>query len=263
MSPGKGCVTTQAFTTPYVLAEIPAQEGAAAHFLRRDVVRDCDAAPSSCAAVLCEVGTRCVELRSDPPQARCVPEEPVRDPCATVKCASGTHCVAEEVQCVKAPCPPVARCVPNAPPPEDPCALVRCAAGTHCEVKQVQCVKAPCPPVAQCVPDVAPVACGGLAALRCPGAGACQDDPTDSCVPGRGADCGGVCACTALGKCVEGSVWDSSPAVCGCVPGKTPPPPPKGEACGKNTCKAGEFCCNASCGICAPKGGVCTQQACI
>jgi hypothetical protein len=35
-----------------------------------------------------------------------------------------------------------------------------------------------------------------------------------------------------------------------------------GQPCGKNTCGTGTFCCNASCGICAPKGGSCTQQYC-
>jgi hypothetical protein len=35
-----------------------------------------------------------------------------------------------------------------------------------------------------------------------------------------------------------------------------------GLACGPNICGAGEFCCNSSCGICAPEGGFCTQQIC-
>jgi hypothetical protein len=35
-----------------------------------------------------------------------------------------------------------------------------------------------------------------------------------------------------------------------------------GEPCGAATCGHGEYCCNASCGICAPRGGVCTQQYC-
>jgi hypothetical protein len=34
------------------------------------------------------------------------------------------------------------------------------------------------------------------------------------------------------------------------------------EKCGANKCDVGEYCCNASCGICAPEGGVCTMQAC-
>lgn len=33
-------------------------------------------------------------------------------------------------------------------------------------------------------------------------------------------------------------------------------------ACGPKTCGEGEYCCNESCGICAPVGGACTQQAC-
>lgn len=32
--------------------------------------------------------------------------------------------------------------------------------------------------------------------------------------------------------------------------------------CGGNTCGKGTYCCNASCGICVPKGMSCTQQAC-
>jgi hypothetical protein len=35
-----------------------------------------------------------------------------------------------------------------------------------------------------------------------------------------------------------------------------------GVACGKARCAAGDVCCNASCGICTPPGGVCTQQVC-
>jgi len=36
-----------------------------------------------------------------------------------------------------------------------------------------------------------------------------------------------------------------------------------GEPCGKTAvCGAGTFCCNASCGICAPEGGFCIQIAC-
>lgn len=33
-------------------------------------------------------------------------------------------------------------------------------------------------------------------------------------------------------------------------------------SCGGNTCSKGTYCCNASCGICVPKGMLCTQQAC-
>lgn len=36
---------------------------------------------------------------------------------------------------------------------ESTCANVRCMAGTHCEMVQVQCIRAPCPPLPQCVAD--------------------------------------------------------------------------------------------------------------
>jgi len=39
-----------------------------------------------------------------------------------------------------------------------------------------------------------------------------------------------------------------------------------GERCGQgrfsNVCESGQFCCNPSCGICAPIGGACTEQFC-
>lgn len=36
----------------------------------------------------------------------------------------------------------------------------------------------------------------------------------------------------------------------------------KVETCGNTVCPAGQTCCNASCGICAPPGGACIQIAC-
>ena len=35
-----------------------------------------------------------------------------------------------------------------------------------------------------------------------------------------------------------------------------------GEVCGDNVCRAGEYCCNASCGFCAPEGEGCITIAC-
>jgi hypothetical protein len=35
-----------------------------------------------------------------------------------------------------------------------------------------------------------------------------------------------------------------------------------GPACGSKTCPTGEYCCNASCGLCAPMGAACIQIAC-
>ena len=35
-----------------------------------------------------------------------------------------------------------------------------------------------------------------------------------------------------------------------------------GKTCGTSLCKDTEFCCNESCGICAPRGGSCLQRRC-
>jgi hypothetical protein len=129
--------------------------------------------------------------------------------------------------------------------------------------------------------------CGGFAGVACPGGGLCVDDPDDGCDPeSGGADCSGHCACNALGLCVEGMVWDSSPYVCNCVSetydpciatlcpvGTTcvnqngegvcvSPDAGAGERCGEEQCGPGLVCCNSSCGICTEPGGVCIQIAC-
>jgi hypothetical protein len=93
-----------------------------------------------------------------------------------------------------------------------------------------------CPAVCwgQCLPAPAAQQCGGFAGLPCPEGMDCVDDPTDSCDPANGgADCGGICVIA-----------------------------PVGEQCGTSVCGPGTFCCNASCGTCAPEGGACTQQVC-
>jgi hypothetical protein len=126
--------------------------------------------------------------------------------------------------------------------------------------------------------------CGGIAGFPCPGAGDCVDDPRDDCDPENGgADCSGVCECNAIGLCIEGQEWDSSPDVCGCVDPKPNPcaavlcpvgstcevvgdsgvcVPSGGEPCGKTSCAPGFVCCNSSCGICTRPGQFCIQIAC-
>jgi hypothetical protein len=106
-------------------------------------------------------------------------------------------------------------------------------------------------------PDPAPF-CGGFAGFPCPGAGECVDDPSDDCDPQNGgADCGGLCQCNVQGVCASPQVWNDSPEVCGCEASSG------GEQCGNRTCPADQVCCNASCGICTPKGGACIQIACL
>jgi hypothetical protein len=181
-SPGAGCGVTTALTTPHVLIKFAAQTSVFnVDFARADTTRDCGGG---------------------------VPT----NPCAATTCPTGTTCA------VNKSLPPQAVCIPNEP---DPCATVRCAAGTHCEAKPVVCVRAPCPPVAECVKDAAAVHCGGFAGRPCPGRGRCDDDPSDTCDPANGgADCGGLCTCIQNVACTVNTTFDSSPAVCACVPKK-------------------------------------------
>ncbi len=94
--------------------------------------------------------------------------------------------------------------------------------------------------------------CGGIAAIECPGAGSCVDDPSDDCdLDNGGADCGGVCACNALALCIEGNVFDASPDVCACVP------EPELDPCAAVRCAAGTHCEVVGEGaICAPDESV-------
>jgi hypothetical protein len=67
-----------------------------------------------------------------------------------------------------------------------------------------------------------------------------------------------MCVCDKAASCVKGKHWDGQPSVCACVEDSAG----DGEACGAKTCPSGQVCCNASCGICTPPDGACTQQAC-
>ena len=94
------------------------------------------------------------------------------------------------------------------------CAAVLCPTGSDCD-----------PATGKCVP--APVRCGGIAGIACPGLGRCLDDPSDSCDPTNGgADCGGICSCIQNVACDANSQFDSSPSVCACVTVKPPVCPP-------------------------------------
>ncbi|HMI90595.1 MAG TPA: hypothetical protein VK509_04490 [Polyangiales bacterium] len=122
------------------------------------------------------------------------------------------------------------------------------------------CTKQLCEPTDPPVKD--PQRCGGFGGFPCPGLGDCADDPSDDCDPKNGgADCGGICKCTAgpTVLCQAGMPFNPDPHVCSCAP----PPGSGGQPCGKNTCAEDQTCCNASCGICAPKGGACIQIACL
>ncbi|DAZ98658.1 TPA: hypothetical protein N0F65_008784 [Lagenidium giganteum] len=101
-------------------------------------------------------------------------EEYCKDTCAPGRCAANEDCKLHQVQCVRAPCPPIAQCVPKATTCtlqcgefqqcdiykgeqycKDVCAPGRCSDSEVCKLKQVQCIRAPCPPIAECVPQPA------------------------------------------------------------------------------------------------------------
>jgi hypothetical protein len=216
----------------------------------RQCRRDTDCPQPGAPCKLCSDGsTACPDVSCV--ARHCVysfPECPAYQPCANKACGDTCQlCDPNDSTCVETAvvkyCQDDLSCDPTPPPCIDPCAIVRCAAGSHCDG-------------GACIKDVF---CGGIAGIPCPGFGQCVDDPSDSCDPKNGgADCGGLCECGPQTVfCIQGSHFDPSPSVCSCVPDTV-----GGETCGGKSCGAGEFCCNASCGICAPKGGACIQIAC-
>lgn len=64
------------------------------------------------------------------------------------------------------------------------------------------------------------------------------------------------CAAT---TCAYGSRCESRDGQAQCIPLESAT---DGVPCGGATCEPGMVCCNASCGICTPPDGACTQQAC-
>ncbi len=117
-----------------------------------------------------------------------------------------------------------------------------------CATKSAEPAREPVPtaPAAPPEPHVEPppppstgtIRCGGIAGLRCPLPMVCIDEPDDTCVPGRGADCIGRCvapgeapqrpglrrpvrddpaACKGLTfRCEVGEVRYSDASGCGC-----------------------------------------------
>lgn len=178
--PGEGCMVTMALTNPQAFAKFdrPSPRPRYASYKRLFEDRDCSA----------PTGPTCggIAALQCPGAGQCM--ENLNDSC--------------DPNNGGADCGGICECN----------ALGMCVQGFHWD---------PSPTVCGCVADTTPTTprCGGIAGIQCPGAGQCVDDPNDSCDPQNGgADCGGVCECTALGMCVQGFRWDSSNAVCGCVP---------------------------------------------
>jgi hypothetical protein len=251
-SPGAGCATTDALTTPYALIKFPAQDGTAAQFYKQDGTSDC--APNLCAAVTCPTGSDC-----DPATGKCTPG-PIRcggiagiscpgigkcvddpnDGCDPAKggadCGGICSCV-QNIACTTDTkfdgSPSVCACVPVKPPVCGPVCDIYCQYGNVLDAQGCPTCKCNPPPDDSCAAVLCPTgtrceggkclaagpSCGGIIGKPCPGFGKCVDDPSDSCDPTKGgADCGGICQCVQNVACDANSKFDGSPSVCACVP---------------------------------------------
>ncbi len=235
----------------------------------------------------CElVAVQCVRAPC-PPVEECVLDEVGGTACGDVTCGEGQVCcnascgicTAPDMACIQTACEPneenpcnladcqpnticnvvdgAAVCVPVDVEPAKKCAVVLCDAGTycddidgtarclplpscsgvscepgqHCELRDVQCVRAPCPPQPACVADADEECRNPCETVRC----------------GQGTHCEAVDV-----VCIKAP----------CCPVAECKPDVKEEACGKSVCGEGTYCCNESCGICAPDGGLCIQKFC-
>lgn len=253
VSPGAGCVTTQATTTPYVLIKFPAAAGTSARFFKQDRTQDCDA--NMCAAVQCATGSSCdpatgkciadsvhcggISGKACPGSGKCVddPSDSCDPKSGGADCGGICSCV-ENVLCTVNSkfdsSPSVCACVPTIPPTCPPVCDIYCQYGHVLDANGCQTCSCNPPPssdpcatvrcasgthcdAGKCVADA--VHCGGLAGTPCPGMGKCVDDPSDGCDPkAGGADCGGICTCVQNVLCTVNNKFDSSPGVCACVP---------------------------------------------
>ncbi|KAI1718978.1 trypsin inhibitor like cysteine rich domain-containing protein [Ditylenchus destructor] len=93
----------------------------------------------------CVPQSKCPEKESNP-QKRQVNEQ---DPCTTVRCSNGP-CVVQNGSAVCTDYASVNTSHETDEPNAKPCA---CPAGQHCVPRQVQCFRAPCPPIPECVDD--------------------------------------------------------------------------------------------------------------
>lgn len=111
-----------------------------------------------CATVKCGSGTQCVLLKSEPPQARCMPVD--ENPCATMNCGINGQCIVLESY------PPQAKCVPLEKPEPDPAKACygssECGDGLVCSTELGVCGSPPgCGPDRPC-----PAVCVGTCVPR-------------------------------------------------------------------------------------------------
>ncbi len=198
--------------------------------------------------VRCRRGHRC-EIFEPTGEAFCTPDCSLNNG----GCRDREICTLEQVQCVRAPCPPVVQCL-------DRCATVRCLPGHKCEVdgegiptcipdcsvnnggcgrgelctiQQVQCIRAPCPsnPTIKCLSP--------CAAVRCSTGHRCEvDQATGSpfCAPDCSLDNGG---------CRSDQICELKPVQC-----VTTPCPPEVQCSCPPPCSR-EFCSGNPRGLCS------------
>ena len=107
---------------------------------------------------------------------------------------------------------------------------------------------------------------GQICALRCP---ECAPPVAPAPDPGALTEAAALTCKPPLRFCLDCSGQPLCARFCPECPAPAAPQPesiavigPVVETCGGRICAPGTHCCNASCGICTPKGVECTQQAC-
>lgn len=159
---------------------------------------DASVPKETCAAALCPSGTFCDDSTGT---VACKP----LPSCAAALCPSGTYCddITGTVECKPLPS----------------CDTVKCTAGTTCELVQVQCIRAPCPPLPQCVtkgPQVCNLACkGGTHCVVTNSGPLCEPDPGGVSCGKKTCSGGQICCSASCGIC--GSAGGACPAIA-CAP---------------------------------------------
>ncbi|XP_054271626.1 very low-density lipoprotein receptor-like [Macrosteles quadrilineatus] len=118
-------------------------------YIKKD---QCKKAPCPPPVAACQLDQKCGEYTSckshevcDRSTSKCI-----ENPCNYAKCGPGKECRVNYVQCFKAPCPPLAQCVPK----PGSCDGVKCDEGSHCEngycVLDKACAAVLCPTGSYC-----------------------------------------------------------------------------------------------------------------
>ena len=87
---------------------------------------------------------------------------------------------------------------------------------------------------------------------------ACDTAPVDSAQ----LDDAAARECLAIPLCAPGYTFNDKSCRCKKEAGNPNDNGNPNDQCGTNVCGQGDYCCNESCGICAPEGGFCIQIAC-